>query len=101
MIASGWFWASGGMVSTPADFNALRPRLRGGRPLRPARPARSQRKVFEGGAPIRLAREELGRLRHLPLRDEVRDGVGPHGQLPGYTQFLAASPTASARLRCP
>ena len=100
VLASGWFWASGGMVTTPSDLNAF---VRGyvGGDLFDLKTRARQRKVFEGSLRSSWPWEELGGLRHLPLRDEVRDGVGPHGQLPGYTQFLAASPDGKRRrLRC-
>src|SRR5918993_6047072 len=49
VLASGWFWASGGMVTTPSDLNAF---VRGyvGGDLFDLKTRARQRKVFEGGA---------------------------------------------------
>ena len=117
VLASGWFWASGGMVTTPSDLNAF---VRGyvGGDLFDLKTRARQRKVFEGSLRSSWPGEELGGLGHLPLRDQVRDGVGPHGQLPrlhpvpggeperqalcdGVGQRAAESRTGrSRRLRC-
>jgi D-alanyl-D-alanine carboxypeptidase len=79
LVAAGWAWASGGMVSTPTDLNDF---IRGyvGGDLFGPKTLERQRRVVEGGT-LRStrSREELCRVGHLPLRDEVRDGVGPHG----------------------
>jgi D-alanyl-D-alanine carboxypeptidase len=81
VFASGWFWASGGMVTTPSDLNDFARGYVGGDlfDLQTRAPARGNR-----GGKLRSSwpGEELGGPGHLPLRDEVRDGVGSHGQLP-------------------
>jgi hypothetical protein len=71
LAAAGWAWASGGVVSTPADLNAF---IRGyvGGDLFDLQTRAEQREVFEGGG------SELPGPGRLPLRDGVRDGVGPH-----------------------
>ncbi len=91
-LASGWFWASGGMVSTPAELNAY---ARGyvGVNLFDTRTRALQRRVLEGGRsdpPGPGANSAgLGIFRY-----ETRCGTvwGHTGNYPGYTQFWAASP---------
>jgi len=80
-LAAGWAWASGGMVSTPADLNDFIRGYVGGK-LFDKRTQAKQRRVIEGGE-LRTARswEELGWAGYLPLPDALRDGVGAHGQL--------------------
>ena len=79
-LAAGWAWASGGIVSTPADLNDFIRGYVGGK-LFDERTQAKQRRVI--GRKLRTARswEELGWAGHLPLRDALRDGVGAHGQL--------------------
>ena len=92
LIASGWFWAAGGMVSTPSDFNAF---VRGyvGSDLFDRKTRTLQRQVFEGGSsdPPGPGKNSAG----LGIfRYETRCGTvwGHTGNYPGYTQFMAASP---------
>jgi D-alanyl-D-alanine carboxypeptidase len=82
ILAAGWAWASGGIVSTPADLNAF---IRGyvGSDLFDLQTRAEQREVFEGGgSELPGPGENSAGLGRLPLRDGVRDGVGPHGQHP-------------------
>ena len=92
LFAGGWFWASGGMVSTPADLNTF---IRGyvGGDLFDLRTRERQRQVFEGGSsePPGPGQNSAG----LGIfRYETRCGTvwGHTGNIPGYTQFMAASP---------
>src|SRR5215211_1445625 len=92
VLASGWFWAAGGMVSTPSDFNAF---VRGyvGSDLFDLETRARQRQVFEGGRsdPPGPGKNSAG----LGIfRYETRCGTvwGHTGNYPGYTQFMAASP---------
>ena len=81
----------GGHSSTPTDLNTFIRGYVGGK-LFDQRTRQSSEGSSRVEAPNRPAREELGRPSHLPLRDALRDGVGPHGEhLGGYTQFAAAS----------
>lgn len=91
-IAAGWAWASGGVVSTPADLNAF---IRGyvggelfGREVR-----RKQRGVFEGGGsePPGPGKNSAGLG---VFRYETGCGTvwGHTGNTAGYTQFMASSP---------
>ena len=91
VLASGWVWASGGMVSTPADFNAF---VRGyvGGDLFDLRTRFKQRRVVEGGSsdPPGPGKNSAG----LGIfRYETKCGTvwGHTGNYPGYTQFMAAS----------
>jgi D-alanyl-D-alanine carboxypeptidase len=92
VLASGWFWASGGMVSTPSEFNDF---VRGyvGGELFDLTTRTRQRQVVEGGSsePPGPGKNSAG----LGIfRYETRCGTvwGHTGNYPGYTQFLAASP---------
>jgi D-alanyl-D-alanine carboxypeptidase len=92
VLASGWFWAAGGMVSTPSDFNLF---VRGyvGSDLFDKETRTRQRQVFEGGSsdPPGPGKNSAG----LGIfRYETRCGTvwGHTGNYPGYTQFMAASP---------
>lgn len=92
LIAAGWAWASGGVVSTPADLNAF---IRGyvGGELFGLETRRRQREVFEGGGsePPGPGNNSAG----LALfRYETGCGTvwGHTGNTAGYTQFMAASP---------
>ncbi len=94
-LASGWVWASGGMVSTPGDFNAF---VRGyvGGALFDLKTRAHQRRVFEGGRsdPPGPGKNSAG----LGIfRYETRCGTvwGHTGNYPGYTQFIAASPNGN------
>jgi D-alanyl-D-alanine carboxypeptidase len=92
VLASGWSWASGGMVSTPSDLNDF---ARGyvGSELFDLGTRERQRRVVEGGNsdPPGPGKNSAG----LGIfRYETRCGTvwGHTGNYPGYTQFLAASP---------
>lgn len=95
VLASGWFWASGGMVSTPADLNDFARGYVGGE-LFDLRTRGRQRQVVEGGKsdPPGPGKNSAG----LGIfRYEMRCGTvwGHTGNYPGYTQFLAASPNGN------
>jgi D-alanyl-D-alanine carboxypeptidase len=95
-IAAGWFSASGGMVSTPANLNTfVRAYVRGD--LFDLQTRSKQRKVFEGGGsePPGPGKNSAGLG---VFRYETSCGTvwGHTGNIPGgYTQFMAASPTGS------
>ncbi len=102
LVAAGWAWASGGMVSTPADLNTF---IRGyvGGELFDAHTRDLQRKVVEGGnsEPTGPGKNSAGLG---VFRYETRCGTvwGHTGNFFGYTQFMAASPRREAApLRCP
>src|SRR5829696_800541 len=90
-FAAGWSWASGGIVSTPADLNTFIRGYVGGK-LFDQRTRAKQRKVIEGGRS-----EPPGPGKNSAslaiFRYETRCGTvwGHTGNTPGYTQFAAAS----------
>src|SRR5918911_2845595 len=95
VLASGWVWASGGMVSTPSEVNDF---VRGyvGGELFDLKTRARQRQVVEGGSsePPGPGKNSAG----LGIfRYETRCGTvwGHTGNTLGYTQFMAASPNRS------
>src|SRR5215210_3647485 len=91
VVAAGWAWASGGIVSTPADLNDFIRGYVGGK-LFDERTQAKQRRVVEGGSsePPGPGKNSAG----LALfRYQTRCGTvwGHTGNFPGYTQFAAAS----------
>jgi D-alanyl-D-alanine carboxypeptidase len=93
VVAAGWSWASGGIVSTPADLNDFIRGYVGGK-LFDERTQAKQRRVVEGGSsePPGPGKNSAG----LALfRYQTRCGTvwGHTGNTPGYTQFMAASST--------
>src|SRR5829696_6459444 len=92
VVAAGWSWASGGIVSTPADLNAFIRGYVSGK-LFDERTRAKQRRVVEGGSsePPGPGKNSAG----LGIfRYETRCGTvwGHTGNTLGYTQFMAASP---------
>jgi D-alanyl-D-alanine carboxypeptidase len=90
-LAAGWAWASGGIVSTPADLNAFIRGYVGGK-LFDERTQAKQRRVIEGGSSEPpgpgMNSAGLGIFRY-----ETPCGTvwGHTGNFLGYTQFAAAS----------
>jgi D-alanyl-D-alanine carboxypeptidase len=95
IIAAGWSWASGGIVSTPSDLNEF---IRGyvGGELFDGRTRAQQRRVLEGGSsePPGPGYNSAGLA---VFRYQTKCGTvwGHTGNTPGYTQFMAASPDGS------
>jgi D-alanyl-D-alanine carboxypeptidase len=91
VIAAGWAWASGGIVSTPADLNAFIRGYVGGQLFDPST-RWQQRRVIEGGSsePPGPGKNSAGLA---IFRYDTRCGMvwGHTGNTPGYTQFMAAS----------
>jgi D-alanyl-D-alanine carboxypeptidase len=92
LVAAGWAWASGGIVSTPAELNAFIRGYVGGK-LFDERTRAKQRRVIEGGGsePPGPGKNSAGLA---IFRYQTRCGTvwGHTGNTPGYTQFMAASP---------
>jgi D-alanyl-D-alanine carboxypeptidase len=92
LVAAGWSWASGGIVSTPADLNDFIRGYVGGKLFDQGTRAK-QRRVVEGGSsePPGPGKNSAGLA---VFRYETRCGTvwGHTGNTPGYTQFMAASP---------
>ena len=95
VLAAGWAWASGGIVSTPADLNDFIRGYVGGK-LFDQRTRAKQRRVVEGGGsePPGPGKNSAGLA---IFRYETRCGTvwGHTGNTPGYTQFMAASPNGN------
>ncbi len=95
IIAAGWSWASGGIVSTPTDMNDF---IRGyvGGDLFDRRTLAQQRRVLEGGSsePPGPGHNSAGLA---VFRYQTKCGTvwGHTGNTLGYTQFMAASPDGS------
>ncbi len=93
LMAAGWAWASGGIVSTPSDMNSFIRGYVGGELFGPETRA-LQRDLFipggESGPPGPGANAAAPGL----FRYETSCGVvyGHTGNTPGYTQFIAARP---------
>jgi D-alanyl-D-alanine carboxypeptidase len=91
LVAAGWSWASGGIVSTPADLNTFIRGYVGGK-LFDQRTQAKQRRVVEGGSsePPGPGMNSAGLA---IFRYETRCGTvwGHTGNTLGYTQFAAAS----------
>lgn len=92
VLASGWVWASGGMVSTPYEFNDF---IRGyvGGDLFDRATLRLQRRVVDGGSsdPPGPGKNSAG-LGIFRYKTSCGTVWGHTGNYPGYTQFMAASP---------
>ena len=90
-LAAGWAWASGGIVSTPADLNTFIRAYVGGK-LFDERTQAKQRRVIEGGSsePPGPGMNSAGLA---IFRYQTRCGTvwGHTGNFLGYTQFAAAS----------
>ncbi len=95
LLAAGWAWASGGIVSSPADLNDFIRGYVGGK-LFDERTRAKQRRVVEGGGsePPGPGKNSAGLA---IFRYETRCGTvwGHTGNTAGYTQFMAASPNGS------
>ena len=91
LVAAGWAWASGGIVSTPADLNTFIRGYVGGR-LFDSKTRAQQRRVIEGGSSVPPGPGNNSDGLAL-FRYETRCGTvwGHTGNTPGYTQFMAAS----------
>jgi D-alanyl-D-alanine carboxypeptidase len=91
LVAAGWSWASGGIVSTPADLNTFIRGYVGGK-LFDERTQAKQRRVIEGGSsePPGPGKNSAGLA---IFRYQTRCGTvwGHTGNTFGYIQFAAAS----------
>jgi D-alanyl-D-alanine carboxypeptidase len=91
IIAAGWSWASGGIVSTPEDLSRFIRGYVGGR-LFDSRMRSKQRQDIEGGSsePPGPGKNAAG-LALFRYRTRCGTVWGHTGNTPGYTQFAAAS----------
>src|SRR5262249_19022338 len=92
VLAGGWAWSAGGIVSTPRDLNRFMRAYVAGR-LFGARERSEQRRVVAGGssepAGPGINAAGLGLFRYRTTCGTV---WGHTGNTLGYTQFAAASP---------
>jgi D-alanyl-D-alanine carboxypeptidase len=94
VLAGGWAWASGGMVSTPAELNRF---VRGyvGGELFDAGVQAQQRDVRAGSSEPIGPGENAAGLALFRYRTSCGVVFGHTGNTLGYTQFIAASPDGS------
>ncbi|CAA9444400.1 MAG: Beta-lactamase class C-like and penicillin binding proteins (PBPs) superfamily [uncultured Rubrobacteraceae bacterium] len=95
IVAAGWSWASGGIVSTPSDLNDFIRGYVGGK-LFDKQTRAKQRRVLEGGSsePPGPGKNSAG-LAVFRYGTKCGTVWGHTGNTPGYTQFMAASPDGS------
>jgi len=93
LIAAGWAWASGGVVSTPADLNAFIRGYVGGDLFGPETQSEQTGLFIPGGESGPPGPGQNSASLSL-FRYQTPCGVvyGHTGNTPGYTQFAVASP---------
>ena len=93
LVAAGWSWASGGIVSTPEDMNTFIRGYVGGQLFGPETQA-EQTSVFIPGGESGPPGPGDNSASLALFRYETPCGVvyGHTGNTPGYTQFAVASP---------
>lgn len=93
LVAAGWSWASGGVVSTPADMNTFIRGYVGGKLFGPETQA-EQTDLFIPGGESGPPGPGVNSSSMALFRYETPCGVvyGHTGNTSGYTQFMAASP---------
>jgi D-alanyl-D-alanine carboxypeptidase len=92
-LSVSWVWASGGLVSSPADLNTFI-RGYGGKALL-GRPIRRQQRSFVpgGGSEPPGPGDNSAGLALFQYRTSCGTVLGHTGNFPGYTQFAATSPS--------
>ena len=95
-LAPGWAWASGGVVSTPADLNTFIRGYVGGR-LYGAKVRAQQQALFIPGGESGPPGPGVNSASLALFRYQTTCGTvyGHTGNTVGYTQFIAASPDGS------
>ncbi|MCW5890345.1 MAG: beta-lactamase family protein [bacterium] len=91
LLAAGWAWASGGIVSTPADLNRFIRGYVGGALFGPAVQAEQRRFVRGGGSEPRGPGRNAAGLALFRYATRCGTVYGHTGNTFGYTQFAAAS----------
>ena len=89
-LASGWSWASGGIVSTPLDQNRF---IRGyiGRQLFDATTQQAQFAFVDGGSEPTGPGQNRAGLAVFRYRTRCGVVLGHTGNTSGFTQFMAAT----------
>ena len=91
LLAAGWAWASGGVVSTPGDLNAFIRGYVGGKLFRGATRAAQLRFIRGGGSEPPGPGKNAAGLAVFRYRTRCGTVFGHTGNFFGYTQFAAAS----------
>jgi D-alanyl-D-alanine carboxypeptidase len=91
VFAGGWAWASGGIVSTPADLNRFIRGYVGGRLFGPAVRAQQRQFIAGGGSEPTGPGANAAGLGLFRYRTSCGVVYGHTGNTLGYTQFAAAS----------
>ena len=92
LVAAGWSWASGGIVSTPADLNDFIRGYVGGELFDFRTRARQRQVVAGGGSEPPGPGENSAGLAIFRYETKCGTAWGHTGNISGYTQFMAASP---------
>ena len=95
VFASGWAWASGGIVSTPLELNRFIRGYVGGALFGPAVQAEQRRFVAGGGSEPRGPGVNSAGLALFRYQTRCGTVYGHTGNTFGYTQFMAASADGS------
>jgi D-alanyl-D-alanine carboxypeptidase len=92
LVAAGWAWASGGMLSTPGNLNRFIRGYVGGRLFGRAVRAEQRRWVPEGGSEPPGPGANASGLALFRYRTRCGMVLGHTGNTFGFTQFAAATP---------
>ena len=95
ILAAGWAWASGGIVSTPADLNRFIRGYVGGRLFGRKARAQQRRWIPNGGSEPPGPGTNSSGLALFRYRNPCGTMLGHTGNTFGYTQFAAATPDGS------
>ncbi|MDQ3637781.1 MAG: serine hydrolase, partial [Actinomycetota bacterium] len=95
LVAAGWSWASGGIVSTPADLNDFIRGYVGGELFDFRTRARQRQVVAGGGSEPPGPGENSAGLAIFRYETKCGTAWGHTGNISGYTQFMAASPNGN------
>lgn len=95
ILAAGWAWASGGVVSTPGELNRFIRGYVGGALFGPAVQAEQRRFLRGGGSDPRGPGRNAAGLGLFRYQTRCGTMYGHTGNTLGYTQFAAASDDGS------
>jgi D-alanyl-D-alanine carboxypeptidase len=91
IVAAGWVWASGGIVSTPSEVNRFIRGYVGGRLFRRKVRAQQRRWVPAGGSEPTGPGENSAGLALFRYRTRCGTVLGHTGNIFGFTEFAAAT----------
>ena len=95
IFASGWAWASGGIISTPADLNRFIRGYVGGKLFGRKVRAQQRRWIPNGGSEPTGPGTNSSGLALFRYRNRCGTMLGHTGNTFGFTQFAAATPDGS------